>query len=126
MRELFKPVDHFSFFCAKNYLPLKIVEIMSRLRHDGMEIWHPIREPIIGKDTNNNPICAEQKSFNLTNEETLNPDTLNVCGIQAKHVLDSAQVNKIDNPYKVDTTEKDVKLTKILATSMDRCIELNT
>jgi hypothetical protein len=39
MRELFKPVDHFSFFCAKNYLPLKIVEIMSRLRHDGMMVW---------------------------------------------------------------------------------------
>jgi hypothetical protein len=84
----------------------------------------PIRAPIIGKDTNNNPICAEQKSFNLPNGETLNPDTLNVCGIRAKHVLDSAQVNEIDNPYKVDRTEKDVKLTKILATSMDRRIEL--
>jgi len=124
MRERFKPVDHFSFFFAKNYLPLKIVEIMSRLRHDGMEVWHPIREPIIGKDTNNNPIRAEPNSFNLPNGETLNPDTLRVCGIGAKRVKDSAQFNEIDNPYKVDETEEDVKLAKILATSMDRRIEL--
>ena len=44
--------------------------------------------------------------------------------IGSKLAIDYCQHNYIDNPFKIERSEKDVPLTKILATSKDRKLEL--
>ena len=94
------------------------------LIHSGMEFWHHSKQPIIDRDSKNNPIWAEPNSYKLPKGETLNPQVLDSFAIGSSCVKMSVQKNDIDDPYKVECSEKDVSLTKILATSLDRKNEL--
>lgn len=94
-----------------------------------MAIWHHENEPIIGKTNKEEPTYARPNSHDLPGNETLNlnsdsevPTCHNIGGDKC---IKYVQHNYIDDPYKVQRSEKDgVSLTKILATSLDRKFEL--
>ena len=88
-------------------------------------LWHPTLEPVL-KYENGKPIHAEPNSYKMPEEEVLNPQILNCFDIGGDRAERYMQKNNIDQPYKVERSEKDVPLTKILATTLDMKNELAT
>ncbi|KAL7523896.1 hypothetical protein ACHAWF_001595 [Thalassiosira exigua] len=93
------------------------------LIHNSIQLWHPTEQPIID-GTPDNSVRAKANEYNLPGKETLNPEILQFPTIGTKRAIKYGQVNYIDNPFKVDRSEAEVPLTRILATSLDRKAEL--
>ncbi|KAL9178464.1 hypothetical protein ACHAXT_003794 [Thalassiosira profunda] len=90
------------------------------LVHNQIKLWHPTDRPIIGDYGKPNPKYAEPNSYDLPGKETLNPEVLQCFEIGKKRMEAYFQKYYIDKPFAVERSEKDVPLTKILATSVDR------
>ena len=71
-------------------------------------------------DKSNKPIYIEPNSLSLPDKETLNPDMLRLFDIGSSRVCEYFQHNNIDMPYKVNRSEKNVSLTRILVILEDR------
>ena len=93
------------------------------LIHNRMEFWHPTNEPVIGRKSGQ-PVRVQKNSFDLPKKETLNPQVLEFVKIGTERAVKYLQLNYIDSPFKIDRSGKDVSLTKILATTLDRKCEL--
>ena len=95
------------------------------LIHNKIKLWHPADEPIIGKDTDGWLIHTMPNSFSLPGKELLDPDVLQCFDIGSSRVCTYFKHNNIDIPYEVNCSEKDVLLTRILATSDTRKAKVN-
>ena len=95
------------------------------LIHNGIQLWHHENEPIIGEDAEKNPIYADPNSFQLPGSESLNSQTPQFFDIGEKIKVKYCQKYYIDTPFRVDWSEKEISMTRILASSVDRKAELN-
>ena len=97
-----------------------------KMVHDDMQIWHHTEEPRIKKadQTNTDATRAAPNSFEMADGETLNPAVLSCFDIGLDRARKYMKTYYIDTPFRVDRSEKDVQLTRILATSLDRRLEL--
>ena len=94
------------------------------LIHNKIQLWHHTNQPIIGDYDKETPKFAEPNSFLLPEKETLFPDVLLVFDTGLTRVIRYMQVYYIDTPFRVDRSEKEVALNKLLASSVDRAKEL--
>ena len=94
------------------------------LIHTKLELWHYARMPIIEWVEGKEPLRVEPGSFRMPEGEMLNANMLSCFDIGLKRVRKYFQKYYIDTPYSIGRSEKDVPLTKILATMLDRKQEL--
>ncbi|KAL7549786.1 hypothetical protein ACHAWF_015642 [Thalassiosira exigua] len=94
------------------------------LVHNKMQLWHHTNQPIIGDYDKETPLYADPNSFRLPENETLLPDVLRLLDIGVTRVKKYMQTYYIDTSFRVDRSEKEVPLTKLLASTIDRRKEL--
>ena len=98
--------------------------LLCDLVHIKMKLWHHIDQPIIGNYMEKKPTYAEPNAFNLPDKETLNPDVLMCFDIGLQRVTRYMQYYYMYTPFEFDRSEKEIPITKILASSIDRKHEL--
>ncbi|KAL7545247.1 hypothetical protein ACHAWF_013562 [Thalassiosira exigua] len=97
---------------------------LHELVHNKIQLWHHTNQPIIGDYEKARPTYAEANSFKLPEKETLFPDVLRLLDIGLARVRNYLQIYYIDDPFRVERSEKEAPLTKLLASTVDRKKEL--
>ena len=98
--------------------------LLHELIHHKIKLWHHSHLPIIVKYDKENPTYSLPYSYLLPENETLLPDVLLMFDIGLTRVVEYMQLYYIDDAFRVDRSEKEVPLTKLLASSVDRKKEL--
>ena len=91
--------------------------------HNETQVWHPEYEPTIKFDGDDR-IRAEPDSYDLPDDETLNAQVTKCFDIGLQRAILYVLTYHIQSPFRVDRSEKEVPLTKILASTMDRKAEM--
>ena len=94
------------------------------LIHNKLELWHYSRMPILEWLDGKEPVRAEPGSFRIPEGEMLNANVLSCFDIGLKRVREYFQKHYIDSLYSIGQSEKDVPLTKILATGLEQKQEM--
>ena len=68
--------------------------------------------PVIRKYITGKNICSTIGRFNLSKDDTINPEVLNFCAVGTERVLNYFQVNKIETPFKVNQSKGYASLKK--------------
>lgn len=101
-----------------------VLMLLHQKIHNKMQLWHHTNLPIVGDFDKAEKKYSTPEGLELPDGETLSLEVPRCFETGTNRAIEYCQINYIDDPFRQDRTEKDVALTRILATTLDRKKEL--